>query len=277
MSLNIAHECGDTTHSLLLCLPAMPSPSEAPTNAILPATTLSPKLPGELCDAVIDELGHWETLNIHGVTEWYTGSQALKQCALVCREWRPRAQFWLFCYASLNNRESLWGFESTLELRAEYLAGIHGIRVYCQNSEGYPVHSLPTAVTALARRCPKLRALYVDGIVDHQWDEDALCTHVSFPFHLRLHSALFRQSFSNFTILILHSIHYHSDADFLAFMFSFTALQELVIQDVTCRSVQRVQRSEYIALYKKRKGVLKNLRSLRMVSAHFNPSVLMTA
>ena len=80
---NTAH---DSTKLPPHALPDIPSSPEVSTHNISLAIMASPRLPGELCDSVIDELGHWETLNIHGVTEWYTGSQALKQCALVCRE-----------------------------------------------------------------------------------------------------------------------------------------------------------------------------------------------
>ena len=55
---------------------------------IFPDIQTPPILPQELCDAIIDEIGYLEP----DPRYWYFDTRTLKQCALVCRAWTPRAQ-----------------------------------------------------------------------------------------------------------------------------------------------------------------------------------------
>ena len=170
-------------HLDIACLP-----QESPLGVFSDVPT-PPRLPQELCDIIIDELG------CSGNEYFYRNSDArtLKQCSLVCRAWTPRAQLRLFRYVSLSSVESLRELEVQLCLREEYVPEIHAIRIFIAESRGYPIRNLASAVTTLARRCSKLQVLQVDGPYNGE-PGDSSKFHPYLPFHSRIHSALYRQS-----------------------------------------------------------------------------------
>ena len=189
----------------------------------------------------------------------------LMQLALVCRAWRPRAQLYLFRPVWLRSLESLWKLEAQLSLHSDFLPEIHGIHIIFDDKKGYPVRNLLSAVTTLARQCGNLRALSLfhrgfwsirPGTPPHVY---------CIPFDPRSHSPLFRNSFCTITYLSLLGIHYRSDIDFLAFIFSFPALEKLSLEHVFCNSYRRIKEENYILLLKQRKGTLGKLRCLTMV------------
>ena len=206
-----------------------------------------------------------ETYHPYGEIDWDTESRPLKRCALVCRGWRPRAQFWLFRYVSLGSLRSLRKLESQLGVRADLFQGVHEIHIGCQDREGYPVGNLPSAVATLARKCPNLKVLSLQKTGNGELDEDDSPHHSYLPFHSRLHSALFRQSFGNITALSIRSIRYHSDTDFLTFIFSFVALEELSLYFVQFDILHKTKGRDYILLLKKRKGIFAKLQHVYMV------------
>ena len=261
---NDSLEARDVTPFLLPSQAILPS-RDLCTDAILSAAPMSPRLPQELCDAIIDELNGIETYHPWGDIDWHTESRPLKRCALVCRGWRPRAQFWLFRNIALGSFRALRKLESQLDLREDLLLIIREIRIGCTNVEGYPVGNLPSAVAPLARRCPNLTVLSLRRTGNYELNEDTSPSHPHIPFHLRLHSALIRQSFRSVMDLHLSWIHYHSDADFLAFLSSFTALESLFLSSITCNIVLRLREREYVLLLRKRTGIFGKLRYLRMV------------
>ena len=97
---------------------------------------------------------------------------------------------------------------------------------------------------------------------------DSSKSHSCLPFHSRLHSSLYRQSFSTVTDLSLSLITYHSDVEFLAFILSFIALERLFLAGIQCNIIQRAKDSGYILLLKNRKGVLEKLHCLFAVRWH---------
>ena len=196
---------------------------------------------------------------------WKFETRALKQCALVCRAWTPRAQLWLFRFVSLGSVESLRKLEVQLCLRKEYLPEINAIHISIAESRGYPIRNLASAATALARRCSNLQVLEVDGSAYNSAPGDSAKFHSFFPFQLRMHSALYRQSFSTVTTLRLVGIFFHSDTDLLHLILSFPALRDLALWNIHCNILERVKEVDYILLLKKRKGVLGRLSGLEMV------------
>ena len=251
--------------SQLPFLPAGQCPPEVVTLSGHGATHTSPRFPQEIFDAIIDAFAHRSRAREHPRSIFHgIESGALKKCALVCRGWRPRAQFWLFNHVVLEDQESLRKLESQLNLRSEYISGIQDITIHCGNGIKHPVQNVLAAVCSLTRRCPNLRALCLDdGGSDP--DKDMLPTHQSLPFHSRFHSALFRQSFSTVTVLVLHCIGYHSDTDFLTFVLSFVSLEELILERVSWIVFHTMKEEDYMILLKKRQGAFRKLRSLHMV------------
>ena len=224
------------------------------------AVPTPPRQPQELCDIIIDEracLGN-------GHLYWNFDTWALKQCALVCRAWTPRAQLWLFRYVALGSVDSLRKLEAQLCLREEYVPEIEAIRIFIADRRGYPICNLAHAVTTLARRCSKLHALQVFGAYNGGSGESSKF-HPFLPFHSRIHSALYRQSFSTLTNLRLVEIRFHSDTDFLRLILSFPALSYLYLWNIHFNILERVKEHNYILLLKNRKGSLGRLRFLEMV------------
>ena len=210
----------------------------------------------------MDELGRLGSDNFH----WNLETRALKQCALVCRAWTPRAQLWLFRYVALGGVESLRQLEAQLFLSEEYVPEIQVIRIFiAEHKRGYPIRNLASAVTTLARKCSNLQVLVVDGGAYNGEPGDSAKFHTFFPFQLRVHSALYRQSFSALTTLRLVEIRFHSDTDFLRLILSFPALRDLYLWDIRCSILERVRERDYILLLKNKKGVLGRLRFLDMV------------
>ena len=224
---------------------------------------ISPRLPQELCDAIIDEVAKITKANF----AWDCSARyaVLKRLSLVCRQWTPRAQFCLFCSVWLNNLQSLRKLETHLSLRNNLLPIIHELYIRFHDKMGYPVCNLLTAVTTLARKCSHLKALsLVDG---ESWSMGPSTPphYYCIPFDPRSHPPLFRSSFNTITELSLSGIHYRSDTDLLAFLFSFIALKDLSLRDVRCKTYRRVKQKSYIILLKQRKGILDKLRCLTMV------------
>ena len=60
-------------------------------------------------------------------------------------------------------------------------------------------------------------------------------------------------------------MYYRSDTDFLAFIFSFAALEKLYLKHVRCNICRRSKEQDYILLLKQRKGILSKLRYLTVV------------
>ena len=251
-----------------MVLPPLPPHSTlfSPTLSANAATLSSPRIPPELCDYIIDELGRWETVNMYGRVVWDIESHPLKCCALVCKGWRPRAQLWLFRRIKLTSMRSFRGLQEQLNHRPEFLSVVRVVSLACGGDRGkYPVHNLVTAVASLMRRCPRAHSLLIVNY-GFQFDSqrERRCSHWYLPFHLRLHSAYFRQSFSIVTTLALWEISFSSKSDFLAFIFSFTALESLTIFGLWWHSTPGSPQSNAVTS-KRRRSPLEKLRILRLV------------
>ena len=235
--------------------------------ALLIPSTAFPlrRFPHEICDVIIDQFKPKETVSPYGTVQWVINSRALKSCALVSREWRPRAQLWLVHYIWLASLECLRKLESFLDLKTQYIPEIRAIQIRYGNYTRYPVRNLATAAVSLVRRCPNLSALCIDierGIRD---DEGAESNSPYFPFHARFHTAVYRQSFIAVTVLLLDGVYFHNDTDFSNFLFSFASLEDITLNSVTCDVVQRINEADYILQLKNRRHPFEMLRSLRMV------------
>ena len=111
-----------TNHNLVPS-PLDPIPVIPPSSHTMAPLTAFPlrRFPHEICDVIIDQLKPKETVSPYGTVQWVINSRALKSCALVSREWRPRAQLWLVHYIWLASLECLRKLESFLDLKTQYI------------------------------------------------------------------------------------------------------------------------------------------------------------
>ena len=158
---NTEREAHDPAQSLLDPLPVISLSSAIyPHNAISPKMK-SPRFPQEICDAIIDELASLRLFRPGCRNPIDVNCEELKRCALVCRGWRPRAQLWIFRYVSFVKRslDGLRLLEAQLDLRPDYVSGVHGIHIRCDNGDGYPSRLVSTVARSLVGRCPRIRYL----------------------------------------------------------------------------------------------------------------------
>ena len=155
--------------------------------------------------------------------------------------------------------EEARGEDVHISLPYRVIFGAH--RKMCTSSFA-AARNLLSAVTTLARQCGNLRALSRG-----YWSAGPNTPphHYCIPFDPRSHSPLFHHSFSTITDLSLCNIPYRSDTDFLAFIFSFSALEKLSLSCVHCKTSRRIKEEDYILLLKQRKRILGKLRCLTMV------------
>ena len=229
------------------------------------AAETSPILPQELCDAIIDNIGSLKRCPPFIEVWWEPEPQTLMRCTLVCRAWRLRAQFWLFRRIWLMDVESLHKLECVLDRRSEYLPIVRAIELGCGDAGRYPVQNVLAAVATLARRCLNLKQLSLIATSVGEPGRTIPHCHAYLPFNLRLHSALFRQSFGTVTVLILFGVQYHTFTDFVSFISLFVALEKLAFDYIECEQMQRLKDSDFIISLKQRKHVLNKLRNLRAV------------
>ena len=270
---NTEREAHDPAQSLLDPLPVISLSSAIyPHNAISPKMK-SPRFPQEICDAIIDELaslrlfrpGCWNPIDVN--------CEELKRCALVCRGWRPRAQFWIFRYVSFVNRslDGLRLFQAQLDLRPDCLSGVRGIHFCWGYGDSYPSRLVSTIAHSLVGQCPRIRYLSLIAYIFKFSATGPLTVHRCLPFHSRLHSALFRQSFRTITHLSLHRVRFHSDTDFFSFLSTFTSLETLSLDYIGTIKCEWIEQPEYVQLLKK-KGFMDKLRGLRIVRGPFRAS-----
>ena len=159
--------------------------------------------------------------------------------------------------------ESLHKLECVLDQRSEYLPIVRGIELGCGVAGRYPVQNVLAAVATLARRCLNLKQLSLLATSVGAPGRTIPHCHAYLPFNLRLHSALFRQSFGTVTVLILFGVQCHTFTDFVSFISSFVALEKLAFDYIECEQMQRLKNSDFIISLKQRKHVLNKLRNLR--------------
>ena len=218
----------DSTHSVRV-------PFEQHSSTTLPIPT--PRFPKEICDLMIDSLGCL-------VISWGDNAHvALRECALVCWEWRPRAQFWFFRWIKVDCPSTLGDFLRTHDHGEAILARTHTIRVECGRWNNdqllYPPYNpLTTFATPLSRRLSSLRTLNLhaydhprNGISQNTWLPEV-------PIHphlLRLCTA-----FASISTLHISGVLFVNFWDLAHLLSCFTKLRTLILGYIRFSKARRM-------------------------------------
>ena len=134
-------------------------------------TPLQPQtLPRELCHLVIDAVGSDIDLGRGHIYQATFIAPTLKSCALVCRAWRPRAQFWFFRGIRITSISSLPKLVATCEHAHDILSRVRTLEVECRCVSVaqwggrllYPAHNpLSSLGTDLGRRLTSVTCLQI--------------------------------------------------------------------------------------------------------------------
>ena len=244
-------------------------PSDDVPFASASSSTTSPLLrfPQELCDAIIDQFGPRKRVDGSNYG-WIVQSWALKQCALVCKRWTPRAQRLLFRCVHLSSLRSLRALEAQLVMKEEHYAVVRVMMVKREAAaQGYPVYTLLAAAAAdLAGKCANLRELELDGFGETGlFDRSYREADRYLAFDAPAHSVLFREAFRAVRVVNLHWMSFLSGADFVEFVRSFTALEELVCNNVEVKQSSDLQKIGAMISQQRTGSLFGRLRALYMV------------
>ena len=181
-----------------------------------------PPLPVEVCEFIIDELGM--QYDPCGPYFWTPTSRALQRCALVCRAWRARAQFWLFHMMGLRTQNGAEFLRKLVVLLDDvpYLAK-HVQRISLGSGSGNAAAALFPAL--IGRRLPSLREVTVDGC-----EKSASGAQDASP--LFLPSRLNPGTFSAVTTLRLSNVTTYTFSHFAEFLRAFPSLESLSCKGV---------------------------------------------
>ena len=194
------------------------------------------QLPQEICDLIIDVLGY---ASINTPLTWDPERLALQRCALVCRAWRARTQFWLFRTLELYDVPSLRSLSLLLDtrhVRGEILSShVREVHLYCGGCQGYEPSNVATEFPVLASRStatgglalPGLRYIRVDGsTVRGPRYAKMLPPHLA--LHPRVSTLVARASCCRTVVVLeLYYVRFASFSDFARLLGSFAGLEEL--------------------------------------------------
>ena len=245
----------------------MPDSFEIPVGE-RPSTAIRfprPRLPRELCDHVIDALGPQ-------ADSYYVGEQQLqplRQCTLVCREWLPRAQFWLFKHITIQRPSSLQNFLNARRDGDAILARVHSLRVTNAHMAQSPLSVL---ATPLGRRLSSLRTLCITS--GHSPNAKNRPIHIH-PVALRLYTPL-----TYLAALCLENAYFSSFADLGRLLSHCARIECLMLFDIDCPPdkpglTPGCMRSDFgrsisTFLHNLRDFVVR--RPLHQTSSHLNPN-----
>ena len=122
-----------------------------------------PRLPVEVHESIIDRVYHPSTFNHHGIRY---SQAALSQCALVCREWRTRAQMRLFHSVELRNSHHLHTFAELLDESPVLGSYVQVVLVHGSSHYTPDDSILPLFPTVLPQKLPNLQevSIYNTGL-----------------------------------------------------------------------------------------------------------------
>ena len=208
-------------------------------NTVTLTTTLpfSHNLPPELWDQVIDALAENRDASTQALPEAI--DYALKNCALVCRNWLPRAKLHLRHVISIDDVNSLTGLaqrmsatSSTLFPHVSYLA------LHFPSDGHYPPSNVLTLLPILFRlgissiyQLNLQVSIHPSGQLQPQETEQKTVLFPYLPLHPRFPNP-FTPVFS--TVRVLHMSHmtFKNFSDFGKFLNCFSRLEELDCQKV---------------------------------------------
>lgn len=205
----------------------LPSPPSYPT---------PPRLPIELCELIIDTLGHDYTGWAHDAD-----GRALQSCALVSRAWRPRAQLHLFAHIAVNSFPALERLACALRADPALRAFVHSLHLDCSARRSmYPARNIATLFPSmLARRdrLPALREVRISGggLAEHTPIAGAMVRarmlpHLPVPLRT---AGVYAPIARTATRLVLYKLEFANFADFARLLDAFAILEELECKRVT--------------------------------------------
>ena len=108
------------------------------------------RLPTDLYLSIIDVLGE---ANFHALS--LSTISTLTHCALVCRSWRARSQFWLFRCIYVDNVEQLRKLAAVLDAVPSFALNVIRIRLPLITTPRYQTQCLLSSLpTVLGKRLP---------------------------------------------------------------------------------------------------------------------------
>ena len=206
------------------------------TVPLTPALSFSHKLPPELWDQIIDALADDKDPKTGALPE--DTRRALVNCALVCHNWRPRAELHLRLHIYIDDVNSLTGLAQRMRAASTVLSP-HVRLLHLTLPEG---HSIPPSnvLTLL----PMLFRLGISSIDEFRLNYFILSSQiqsemtrektVSFPY-LPLHPrflSLVTPVLSTVRHLTIFDTTFHSFSDFGRFLNCFLGLEYLYLRNV---------------------------------------------
>ena len=151
----------------------------------------------------------------------------MRNCTLVCREWRPRAQFWLFKRFKIRHNLSIQRFLNIKEHADAILARVRVVVVECGNLDStFQRNNLLTRfATPLTKRVLSLSHLEIRG-GRFLRDSGDICIPIH-PHALRLCSP-----FASVTRLVISRIRFKNTADFGHLLVCFGALKDITLSKI---------------------------------------------
>ncbi|KAI8993899.1 hypothetical protein BD414DRAFT_480767 [Trametes punicea] len=147
-----------------------------------PPTMESPRLPTEVCEAILDtillpisrsaSLHYPYVATLPDVRDSILSRKTLCACALVCRAWRTHAQFLLWTYPMLDSQASLARFIATLQHNvgkqwASFVSMLHfhpGPGIYAPDADP-GARQIELSVSDILLRCfPNIHTFYVSDL-----------------------------------------------------------------------------------------------------------------
>ena len=150
----------------------------------------------------------------------------LQHCALVCRAWRPRAQFWLFEYVAVHDVDTLQRLAKVFHDSPHLAAQVSHMWLLCRYQSGTLRNGLCRLPTVLPYAFPSLRTLLLRG--SHLVREPTLLPKLPpfIPIPPRFHILLAPQTV-NVTVLQICDIRFHSFAEFANLLSCFPSVKHM--------------------------------------------------
>ena len=219
--------CGTSSASLSIAPSASDLTILGPWDSREDAPRRSLYVPTELCELVIDLIAEEPAIIL---SELKQNRSTLTQCALVCRTWRPRAQYWLFRRVQIYDVPSLHRFAEILDASPTIGHNVREAALYCGiGGREFPADGIAELFpVVIAPRMSALRDLSMIGMSSRDLESDhepEVSPHLAFQFPLLPHVQL-----DTVVRLHLESLTFPTVADFARLLLAFVNVEELVCE-----------------------------------------------
>ena len=236
---------------------------------LTPTLSFSHKLPPELCDQVIDALAGDKDPKTRALPE--DTRRALVNCALVCHNWRPRAELHLRLEIVIDDVNSLTGLAQRMRAASTVLSPhVRSLHLTLPERHSIPPCNVLTLLPMLFRLGIssinefKLRSHSPRSQIQSEEIEQRTVSFPYLPLHPRFLS-LVTPVLSTVGYLDIRDTTFHSFSDFGRFLNCFLGLEVLTLQDVRWLTRGIVPGC---MTRKTRRTFLQNLRDLHVRTHH---------